>query len=60
MNWYWCLDHRRVEQGPGCPDKNRLGPYASEQEAAGASARTKARTEAQDARDAAEDDWGRG
>jgi hypothetical protein len=59
MTWWWCLEHNRVEQGPGCANMARLGPYASEQEAAGALDRTPARTEAEDARDAAEDDWGK-
>jgi hypothetical protein len=58
MQWWWCLDHARVEQGPGCPNMARLGPYASQAEAAGAPARTRARTEAEDAADRADDDWG--
>ncbi|MGP4110677.1 hypothetical protein ACTWP5_07140 [Streptomyces sp. 4N509B] len=32
--WYYCLKHRRVEEGPDCPARNRLGPYASREEAA--------------------------
>jgi hypothetical protein len=48
-----------VEQGPGCPNQERLGPYATEQEAAGAKERTAARTAEEDARDRADDDWGR-
>lgn len=32
-DWYYCLRHERVERGPGCPDKERLGPYPSEDEA---------------------------
>jgi hypothetical protein len=31
--WWYCLRHNTVEQGPGCPGKDRLGPYATEQEA---------------------------
>ncbi len=58
MQWWWCLKHRQVEQGAGCPNNERLGPYDAEQEAAGAPARTQARTEAEDARDRADDDWG--
>jgi hypothetical protein len=58
MQWWWCLEHNRVEQGKGCANMNRLGPYASEQEAAGALERTAARTAANDAADEAEDDWG--
>ena len=59
MQWWWCLKHSTVEQGDGCANMSRLGPYASEQEAAGALDRAKARTEANDAADQAEDDWGR-
>lgn len=32
--WYWCLVHKAVEHGPGCPNRQRLGPYATEFEAA--------------------------
>lgn len=59
-DWWWCLRHNRVEHGPGCPNQERLGPYASEHEAATALERTAARTAEQDALDKADDDWGRG
>ena len=32
--WYYCLEHKKVEEGPDCPGKDRMGPYASRQEAA--------------------------
>ncbi|MEO3752312.1 hypothetical protein [Streptomyces sp. B6B3] len=32
--WYYCLKHHKVEEGPECPAKNRLGPYESREEAA--------------------------
>jgi hypothetical protein len=32
--WYYCLRHRKVEEGPECPARNRLGPYATREEAA--------------------------
>ncbi|MEU6981664.1 hypothetical protein [Streptomyces sp. NPDC046371] len=32
--WYYCLEHKKVEEGPECPAKNRFGPYASPEEAA--------------------------
>ncbi len=32
--WYWCLRHRRVEPRQGCPERDRLGPYESQEEAA--------------------------
>ncbi|MFD7512291.1 hypothetical protein ACFV5N_23550 [Streptomyces sp. NPDC059853] len=32
--WYYCLKHQKVEEGPECPAKDRLGPYATREEAA--------------------------
>jgi hypothetical protein len=57
VQWWWCLRHATVEKGPGCPNKERLGPYATEQQAATVLERTTQRTAEEDARDAAEDDW---
>ncbi|MFE2633622.1 hypothetical protein ACFXKX_16270 [Streptomyces scopuliridis] len=31
--WYYCLKHQKVEEGPECPAKDRFGPYANRQEA---------------------------
>ncbi|MFE9660238.1 MULTISPECIES: hypothetical protein [unclassified Streptomyces] len=31
--WYYCLEHQKVEEGPECPAKDRLGPYPSAEEA---------------------------
>jgi hypothetical protein len=31
--WYFCLKHLRTEQGAGCANVERLGPYASREEA---------------------------
>lgn len=31
--WYYCFKHGRVEEGPECPAKDRLGPYGSRAEA---------------------------
>ena len=59
MDWWWCLQHEQVEQGPGCPNMKRLGPYATREEAESAPARVAARAAAQDADDAADDDWGK-
>ena len=62
MKYWWCLTHSRVEGSPndddGCANVDRLGPYASQEQAAGALDSTRARTAAQDAKDEAEDDWG--
>jgi hypothetical protein len=32
--WYYCLRHHTVEPQAGCPAKDRLGPYPSQEEAA--------------------------
>ncbi|MDJ0466508.1 hypothetical protein [Streptomyces sp. H27-C3] len=31
--WFYCLEHKTVEEGPDCPGKDRFGPYASREEA---------------------------
>lgn len=31
--WYYCLQHRRVESPDGCKDVERLGPYPTMAEA---------------------------
>ncbi|MEV7864999.1 hypothetical protein AB0P17_02590 [Streptomyces sp. NPDC088124] len=31
--WYYCLVHQKVEEGPECPAKDRFGPYPNRQEA---------------------------
>ena len=59
MKWWWCLEHARDEEGRGCVNMNRMGPYDSAEQAAGALDRARERTAARDAEDAAEDDWGR-
>jgi hypothetical protein len=33
-NWWYCLKHQTVEPDQGCPAKDRLGPYATREEAA--------------------------
>jgi hypothetical protein len=43
--WY-CLTHERVEGEAGCPNKDRLGPYPSQAEAARALEIAAERTEA--------------
>ncbi|MFJ3215003.1 hypothetical protein ACIPLC_03655 [Kitasatospora sp. NPDC086801] len=32
--WFYCIKHGKVEEGPECPAKDRLGPYDSPEEAA--------------------------
>ncbi|HEY1919005.1 MAG TPA: hypothetical protein VGH27_25820 [Streptosporangiaceae bacterium] len=34
QSWWYCTTHNTVEQGDGpCPGKDRLGPYATREEA---------------------------
>lgn len=44
-DWWFCLKHMVVEHGPGCPGKDRMGPYETETEAAGALAQARRRNE---------------
>ncbi|MGY6025152.1 hypothetical protein [Streptomyces spinosirectus] len=41
--WFYCLKHKKVEEGPECPAKDRFGPYASPQEAEHAMERARER-----------------
>jgi hypothetical protein len=41
--WFYCLEHGRVEEGPDCPAKDRMGPYATRGEAEHAMATAAAR-----------------
>jgi len=58
-SWWYCLNHNRVEDESGCAHTDRLGPYASPEDAAQALEKARQRTAAEDARDKADDDWGR-
>jgi hypothetical protein len=46
--WWYCLKHNTVEPGAGCGNTDRLGPYASSEEAAQALQKAAERTEAWD------------
>ena len=63
MSFWWCLTHGAVEgsaiDDSGCANMDRLGPYTSAEQAATALERARARTAANDARDEAEDSWGK-
>lgn len=52
MSWWWSLTKQQAEDddGPTIP-KDRLGPYASKEEAEQAIAKARERTEAEDERD---------
>ena len=49
--WWFNLLTQHVEQGLGAPNAQRLGPYETEAEAAGALERMRERNEAWDAAD---------
>jgi hypothetical protein len=49
--WWYNLRTQKVERGPGDPNSERMGPYATQAEAETALARANARTEAWDAED---------
>ncbi|SCK56242.1 hypothetical protein [Streptomyces sp. WMMB 322] len=46
--WYYCIKHGKVEEGPECPAKNRLGPYGTPAEASRAIETVHKRNEAWD------------
>jgi hypothetical protein len=49
--WWYCLKHHRVEHDTIEPVKDRLGPYATEEEASHALETVKRRNEEWDAQD---------
>lgn len=46
--WWYCLEHHTVEEPDGCGTSNRLGPYASAEEASRALEKVQERNEAWD------------
>ena len=60
MSFWWCLDHKQVEQGLGCGSTTRIGPYDTQQQAATALERVKQREAEQDQKDKEiEKKWGK-
>lgn len=60
MAWWWCLEHKQVEEGLGCGSTTRVGPYDSPDRAATALERIgKRETEQQDKDKAIEAKWGK-
>ncbi|MFC7220033.1 hypothetical protein ACFQLX_17955 [Streptomyces polyrhachis] len=49
--WYYCIEHRAVEQGPQCPARDRLGPYPTREAAEHAIQIAEARNEKWDSDD---------
>ncbi|MDZ7577863.1 MAG: hypothetical protein U0904_06795 [Candidatus Nanopelagicales bacterium] len=44
--WWYCLKHERVEPDAACPNSDRLGPFDTEKDAAGALEVARKRNEA--------------
>jgi hypothetical protein len=60
MGWWWCLDHKAVEEGLGCGSTTRVGPYDSQERAATALERIGQRETEQQAKDKEEEQkWGK-
>jgi hypothetical protein len=60
MAWWWCIDHKSVEEGLGCGSTTRIGPYESKEQAATALERIGKREEDQQQKDKAiEAKWGK-
>lgn len=55
MAWFWCLEHKHVEEGVGCGSTSRIGPVATRAEAEAALERVQRREEQQKVRDAEEE-----
>lgn len=51
QRWYFCVRHQTVEPEDGCAAKDRLGPYATREEAAHAMDKVRERNEEWDASD---------
>lgn len=50
--WFWCLKHRRAESYDNvCPADERMGPYASKEDAENWRERAEARNREWDAED---------
>ena len=55
MSWWWCLDHKTVEEGLGCGSTSRVGPYDTQERAATALERIGQRETEQQAKDKEEE-----
>ena len=59
MSFWWCLNHKSVEQGLGCGSTSRIGPYDTQQQAASALERVGKREKEQEEKDREiEKKWG--
>ncbi len=48
VEYWYCITHNRVEARDGCPNKDRMGPYDTEAEAARALETAAEKTDAWD------------
>jgi hypothetical protein len=55
MSYWWCLEHKSVEEGLGCGSTSRIGPYDSKEQAATALERVKKREVEQTEKDKEEE-----
>jgi hypothetical protein len=55
QRWWWCLKHQTVEPEDGCPSRDRLGPFATVEEASRALETVRERNVRYDAEDEAWD-----
>jgi hypothetical protein len=56
QRWWWCLKHQTVEPDSGCANQDRLGPFATVEEASRALQTVQERNVRYDTEDAAWDD----
>ena len=59
MSYWWCLEHKCVEESLGCGSTSRIGPYDTKERAATALQRVSEREKEQEAKDKEiEKKWG--
>ena len=59
MSFWWCLEHKTVEESLGCGSTSRIGPYDTQERAATALQRVSEREKEQEAKDKEiEKKWG--
>ena len=59
MSYWWCLEHKCVEESLGCGRTSRIGPYDTQQQAASALERVGTREKEQEEKDKEiEKKWG--
>jgi hypothetical protein len=60
MSFWWCLEHKSVEEGLGCGSTSRIGPYDKPEQAQTALQRIAVREKEQEQKDKDEErKWGK-